>query len=361
MRRVVDVAIFVTQLESGGAQLAAFKLRKGLANRSYKVDLLFLYKKEMVAGDQEFKCLLDRKPRNLFDYLWIIILLIKYLLKTRPRNLISFTYYANVLCQLFGWIVGIKNRIASQRNPYDAIPNRIKKIDHLFGSYGIYSYNVMVSQSVLNSFSNSRGKYLARSIVIENGVEKPFHKNDSVLDEIYSSNSDFRLLHIGRFSKEKNHRLILEAVRELSNVQLHLIGSGELMDSYKEKFSPYEHIHFHGSISHNEVKKHLLDADLFLLPSLYEGMSNALIEALVYGLPVLVSQIPANEEVMGEVGDKVLLPLDDPDAWKEKIYLLSSDVDYYRKIKSECNKEGEKFNLDIMIDKFEELLKNGKS
>lgn len=66
-------------------------------------------------------------------------------------------------------------------------------------------------------------------------------------------------------------------------------------------------------------------ADIFVLPSLAEGMSNALLEAMACGLPCLASDISANAELIQDGVNGLLFPVGDARALAKRIELLLSD------------------------------------
>jgi len=110
----------------------------------------------------------------------------------------------------------------------------------------------------------------------------------------------FVLVHVGRVTPAKNHELILAAAQAIlerhSNAWAVLIGLGStdyagsrLSKSITERFKTFEH--------RSDVVSFLQASDVFLFPSLNEGMPNALIEAMAAGCPVVASDIPAIREV----------------------------------------------------------------
>src|SRR5690606_33177489 len=71
------------------------------------------------------------------------------------------------------------------------------------------------------------------------------------------------------------------------------IGSGELQPFGND-------ILFSGRLPHEEIVEYLNAADVFVLPTLAEGCSNAIIEAMACGLPIISSNLPFNDEILDE-------------------------------------------------------------
>ncbi|HFC9253831.1 glycosyltransferase family 1 protein [Enterococcus faecium] len=106
--------------------------------------------------------------------------------------------------------------------------------------------------------------------------------------------------HIGRFNIQKNHKYLIsifeEIKRKITNVKLLLVGNGELeeeiLDLIKEK-KIQEDVIFTGIRS--DVPSILSAMDVFVFPSLFEGMPNTVIEAQATGLPCVISDTITRE------------------------------------------------------------------
>jgi glycosyltransferase involved in cell wall biosynthesis len=113
-----------------------------------------------------------------------------------------------------------------------------------------------------------------------------------------------RVVAVGRLDPVKNHIGLLDAVSRIERRDfcLDIIGNGPLEPQIKQRIESLglsERVKLRGFQS--DVRPQLLDADAFILPSLSEGCSIALIEAMASGVPVLGSKVPGIEEVMGEI------------------------------------------------------------
>ena len=124
--------------------------------------------------------------------------------------------------------------------------------------------------------------------VVPNGVDL----SKCEVKKSYARGKTFRIIHVGRFADVKNHDLILKSFAQFvqghPDAQLQLIGDGELEESMKS-FARDLHIdqavNFMGR--QKNVFSWLHDADLFILPSKYEGMPMSIIEAMGTGLPII--------------------------------------------------------------------------
>ena len=153
-------------------------------------------------------------------------------------------------------------------------------------------------------------------------------ERDVVLSEFNIPSNAFVVGHVGRFANQKNHSFLLDIAKEVvhrhPNVFFLLVGEGSLLDNMKRKAKQigiYDNVIFTGS--RPDVPRLMLGAmDIFLFPSLYEGLGLVLIEAQASGLPCVFSDVVAQEaEVVPELISRVSLQ-DSAKVWAQKILVL---------------------------------------
>ena len=129
--------------------------------------------------------------------------------------------------------------------------------------------------------------------------------------------------HVGNFTQPKNHPFLLEIFTALlkkePNAVLLLVGGGEEMSQIREKAQKLgiaEHVHFLGVRS--DVAGLMQAMDVFVFPSLYEGLGIALIEAQTAGLPCVASDTIPHEAYLTDLVDSESLSAP-AEKWAEKI------------------------------------------
>ena len=140
--------------------------------------------------------------------------------------------------------------------------------------------------------------------VIHNGIDTEIFKPTT--DKQTSEN--LKIICSGRLIKRKGQYTLLTALHKLKqegikNLQTEFIGEGDEKSKY-EKYAVRknirEQVHFSGFVPPEKMPEKYQTADLFVLPSHNEGMSNALLEAMASGLPVLVSDVGGTRELVDE-------------------------------------------------------------
>lgn len=146
--------------------------------------------------------------------------------------------------------------------------------------------------------------------------------------ELYGVRDDeFLIGHVGRFDTQKNHSFLIDVfadvVREKPNCKLMLVGEGHLMQSIKEKVSRLKldkNVVFTGV--RDDAYKYYNAFDLFVLPSLFEGLGIVAIEAEVNGCPSLLSsQVPQAAKIAENVSFVDLKK----EAWVDSILSVTQD------------------------------------
>ena len=117
------------------------------------------------------------------------------------------------------------------------------------------------------------------------------------------TDDDVFMISVGDLNNNKNNKVIINAMSKLSNQKLHyfLCGDGPLRSKLEKmavKKGLGDSVHFLGFRS--DISKLLNAADIFLMPSLREGLSRSLMEAMGARLPCIVSRIRGNTDLIGE-------------------------------------------------------------
>lgn len=169
-----------------------------------------------------------------------------------------------------------------------------------------------------------------------------------------------RVLFTGRLHPQKNLTTLLEAwpaVVARTEAHLVLVGGGDWREPLLQRARELgisEHVHLVGAVG--DTAEYLRAADVFVLPSVAEGMSNSLLEAMATALPCLASNIGGNTDLLTQGETGLLLPADDPEAWSEAIRGVLCDRAFATCLGAAARKRiEEEFSLGVVVDRYLEL------
>jgi glycosyltransferase involved in cell wall biosynthesis len=168
--------------------------------------------------------------------------------------------------------------------------------------------------------------------VIPNGVDTEFFRPPE-RSSTTGETKPFRVLFVGRFQSQKNIGLLLDEFAQLRNqsarpVQLHLVGDGPLraeLEEHAGQLNLNSEIVWHGWLGRRELRDVLQSCDCFVNPSLYEGMPNAVLEAMACAKPIVASRVPGNDAVVQHDMTGFLFPLHKPGLLRESVSALIDD------------------------------------
>lgn len=182
------------------------------------------------------------------------------------------------------------------------------------------------------------------------------------------------IVSVGRIAKQKNHKLLLEAFCAIANryvnYNLKIYGDVQDRDIYEELLKYVQEqdlvgrVHFMGTT--DSIKQELEKATLFVLSSDYEGMPNALIEAMAVGIPVISTDCPCGGSAL-LIEDKVsglLVPIKDVDAMRDAMDMMLGNIEEANQMGKEARKVLDKVHPEKICEEWvsyiEQLLKDSK-
>lgn len=172
-----------------------------------------------------------------------------------------------------------------------------------------------------------------------------------------------RALFVGRLHHQKGVDVLLRAARRLREldpqlaVAYRIVGDGPLRDelsSLTRELGLTKEVEFWGE--RGDVPGFLRDTDVFVLPSRAEGISNALLEAMSLGLPVIASAVPGNEDVVEHEREGLLFPVDDPESLATAIRRVLRDADLRERLGRHARRAVEsRYPIERVADRYRAL------
>ena len=169
------------------------------------------------------------------------------------------------------------------------------------------------------------------------------------------------LLHTGRFSPEKRQRLLVEAFADLRSRfgELYLVfcGDGPLLGSTREYARSVSAgtILFPGRVA--DVGEHLAAADLFVLPSDFEGMPNAMMEAMANGVAAVSTDRSGITDIARHGEEALMVPAGARRELSEAIAFLLENPEERRRIARNARARVGEFSMPEMAARFNDTVR----
>jgi glycosyltransferase involved in cell wall biosynthesis len=198
-----------------------------------------------------------------------------------------------------------------------------------------------------------------RMVRMASGVDaEHFHPGPSAVESSLLPRP--RVVFTGRLHPQKNLPVLLEAwttVARQTSANLILIGPGSDRQALAElavSLGITDRVQFVGAVP--DPAEHLRAADVFVLPSVAEGMSNSLLEAMATGLPCIVSGIGGNTDLVDDGRTGVVVHEASPDAWSSGLLGLLRDPSRAKSLGAEARgRIDSEFSLPVVVDRYVEL------
>ena len=187
--------------------------------------------------------------------------------------------------------------------------------------------------------------------MIPNGVAEKYFVGEKT-----SENTVPHLLFVGRLAAQKNLSLLIEAISQMqTSVFLDIVGEGELREDIEALIQKHElqNVKLHGKKTGNELIELYKSADIFVLPSLKEGVSLSMLEALAAGLPVVASDRPEVREVLADCG----VLIQDPTAinYAKALDALLSNKDALQNLRALSVQKAHSYSWTNALDSIENV------
>lgn len=251
--------------------------------------------------------------------------LYKYLKNNKIDTVCDFTGNFAGLTLTCAYFANVKKRISFYRgstNHFNETKLRLIYNSLMRNLVSLFSTKILSnSQAALDFFYPSRDyndkkfKVIYNDLGIEYLQQHSDETKESVRAKLHLSADTFVIGHVGRYNVAKNHETIIKVAemlcKQYSDIVFVLIGKGT--DIYLKEYVKY--IGLQNQILclgyRSDVTSLLKAFDLFYFPSITEGQPNALIEAMVSGIPFIASNItPIKESIPVELHEKLLFPTD---------------------------------------------------
>ena len=290
--------------------------------------------------------------------------LYKLIKSVKPDIVETYHHSSDTIGVFIAKIAGVR-RIISNKRDMGAYKSRLQRLVSRLTNKFIMGY-IAVCRSVAYQFSIDEHIPLKKFKIIYNGIDSQMTEigNKSKLEEMKNqrkpSNSLFIIACIANLRPEKGHIYLLKAVNilkeKIQNLKLFIIGEGPEKARLLGKVSEMnleKDVCFTGYVS--DLRKYVVAADVVCLPAIYnEGFSNAILESMAFGKPVVATNVGGNAEAIIHGFNGFIVPPADSRSLAESLHILFRDETLRQKMSENAIARVKKlFTLEKKYDEIE--------
>jgi len=314
------IAFVIGGMGCGGAERVISILANSYADSGWQVDILRLLNRQYAYKLRDNIRLIDfcneNKPRLLYLPVWIYKIR-KYIKKNKPDKIVSFIARINVITLIAGLGLGRDIIISERNNPrVDGRTFIVKIATYLF--YPLANKIIFQTKAEQDCFP----AYIRRkSVIIPNPVKVQVYAAEKRTKKIVCA---------GRLTRVKNHRMLINAFARVrtEHPQYHLYIYGEgperaNLQAQIKRLGLEGYAFLPGNVEN--LHEQMADAEIFVLSSYYEGLSNALVEAMMMGLPCISTRYDGVSELIRHGKNGLLVRPDDDEQLYRMLNILIKD------------------------------------
>lgn len=350
------IMFYINTIGGGGAERVMTQVANHMSSCGYNVVMVTSFTKEneypLDAGIRRINLeVQDLKQSRLKKNISRIFALRRACVTYQPDVLISFMAEANFR-NIFATAGLPVKSIISIRND----PNR----EYSGRAYRFLGRHVLpYADGCVFQTEEARAwfpeKLQRRSTILFNAVDKMFYS-------ILRDPSD-TVITLGRLCEQKKHAMLIRAFAEVAphypEVRLHIYGEGTLEGALRQLISELDleaRVRLMGPTKHpDEV---LSKARVFVLSSDYEGMPNALMEAMAAGVPCISTDCPCGgpRELLNDGDSGLLVPVGDCEKMAQALDQLLANKEIAERLGKGAKKRAEIFKRDVVLKQWEDYI-----
>lgn len=355
------ILFFNGTLGAGGAERVMAILANHLEEKGEQVEIVLYHSDPIFYRlNDSIRVTYISKENKGKGFLHNLIWLRKYI-SQNADIVISFNASMNIYALLA--TLGKKQKIiVADRNDPRNIPKKkflrvVRNVLYNFAD-GIVIQNTR-NQSYFNK------KIQKKSVVIYNPVEMDEYRGKAL-----RSSKKKRVVTIGRTTPQKNQKILIEAFakvkKKYNDYTLTIYGTGPLLEQlkgYAVELGVGDSVELPGAVQN--VHDLILDAEVFVLSSNYEGMPNALIEAMVLGLPVISTKVSGATDLIVDGKNGLLVNVGSAAEIEKAILSYLENNDLKNSCAAAAVKIADELRIDYIVDQWlaflNSVLEKGKN
>jgi len=351
--------IILNTLDAGGAENIVLQLCRNLERQKYEIAVATVNGGGSL--QPEFEALGAKvfifKKNNIFGF--NVLKQLRALMRQFKPDIIHTHLWAGDFWGRLAALLENRYILISTEHNRNEDEGVLKKCIKHFLSY--FTTQIVASSKAIKDYQVQKELIDAKRIeVIYYGIELERFPFRGIKVARYGE-GPLKLLTIGRLTHQKGQWILLEVMAKFDDIypdaSLIVLGEGEMrteLEAVTKRLHIDQRVKFIGKVENPQ--DYLKDADLFILPSLYEGLGVVLLEAMSIGVPVIASDIPAVDEVIEHEQNGLLFQAENSSQLTEDILSIIKDVDLQQKLIENARKTvEEKFTVQRMAKEYDAL------
>jgi len=352
---VKKILVVINRFGVGGAERLVVDDINEMLRRGIDVRLLTLVP-ERLSNSIALDCCITSEKWKTINFRNLLSIsswfsFISFLKEYKPDVVMSHLWYSNTISRIVSRICGIKIHLAFEHNVYDLVKTRkMFFIDRLL--QGLSTKIVAVSETVKESLMRHRISH-NRILVVHNGIDTSRYLNiqiDKLKGEL-NIKDEFVYIFIGRFINQKGVDILLNAFVKVKTGHLFLVGDGTDKDKLQQlavRLDIQKRVSFLGI--RQDIPNLLALADCFVLPSRYEGLPMVLIEAIVSGKAIIISDFESGKELIKDGENGLIVPMENPEMLAQAMFKMQDDKKLRVRLGNQALLEAQRFSIKHHVD-----------
>lgn len=355
------ILIVINRLGVGGAERLVVDDVNEMLRRGIPVQLLTLQSEKKDSSlASECRLMPESRHQIPFRNFWDLhawFLCWRFLHQLKPEVIISHLWFANSVCRIIAVSLGVKVRITFEHNVYDVVKTRkMFFLDKILENFT--TKIVAVSETVKDSLLR-HGIKTAKISVLHNAVDTSRYsfEIDSRLRNEFNPKNQFTYIFVGRLINQKGVDVLLKAFARVNSGLLLLAGDGRDRDEFLKLAARLEikdRVHFLGV--RYDIPKLLAISDCFVLPSRYEGLPMVLIEAMVSGKAIVVSDFESGRELITDGKNGLVVPRENAEALAQAMSLIQKDGALRNRLATQVTRDAQNLLIKNHVDAILKLI-----
>lgn len=352
------VAFVILSLFGGGAERVVSILANALADRNWNVSVI-VYQRKLweypLSENVKLHVLPDLEKENPIAKRIKYTACIRQILKQENADAVVpflaiptvHTFFASrgLRCRFIATVRNNPRRYPARRFQRDLVNYCTRRADRV----------MLQTEEQKMYFQKAKNTFIVHNPVNPDMLAADFQYRDSVTS----------IVSFGRLSSQKDYPLLIRAFARIAGeypqTRLQIFGQGEERAELEELIAQLgmcSRVHLMGST--DNVLERMVQADMFVLSSAYEGLPNALMEAMAVGLPCVATRCPTGPGDLIDDGENgILVPVGDETAMADAMRGLMEDSGLRKRLGTNARRKMEdRYTVDRVISEFAKELES---